>query len=45
MFCIAVIVFLVCGAGFIGGIICLLWEIAKFWSDLTIDDDDKSYKG
>lgn len=45
MFCIAVIVLLVCGAGFIGGIICLLWEIAKFWYGLTIDDDDKSYKG
>lgn len=44
MFSIAVIVLLVCGVGFIGGIICLLWEIAKFWSDLTIDDD-KSYKG
>jgi hypothetical protein len=45
MFCIAVIVAIVCGAGFIGGIVCLLWEIAKFWSDLTIDDNDKFDKG
>lgn len=45
MFCIAVIVFLVCGAGFIGGIILVLREIAKFWYELTDNDDDKSYKG
>lgn len=45
MFCIAVIVAIVWGASFIGGIVCLLWEIAKSWSDLTIDDNDKFDKG
>lgn len=45
MFSIAVIVAIVCGAGFIGGIILVLREIAKFWYELTYNDDDKSYKG
>lgn len=45
MFSIAVIAAIVCGAGFIGGIILVLRKIAKFWYELTYNDDDKSYKG